>query len=624
MLPELGHYALILALCLAVTQVTLPVWGGVRLARSTAYGQCVMIGAAFFILAYAFLSNDFTVAYVATNSNSQLPAIYRFCAVWGAHEGSFLLWVLLLSVWMAGVARFSHHLPAAIVVQVLAILGAISFGFLLFLLTTSNPFARLLFNAPQDGLDLNPLLQDPGLISHPPMLYMGYVGFSVAFAFAIAALMTGQLNATWARWAKPWTLLAWCFLTLGIVLGSWWAYRELGWGGWWFWDPVENASFLPWLSGTALIHSLSVTDKRDAFKAWTALLAIFTFSLSLIGTFLVRSGVLISVHAFAVDPSRGHFILVFLAIVIGGSLALYAFRAHRLHQSISFNFWARENMLLINNLLLTAAMLTILLGTLYPLIMDALGLEKISVGSPYFNTVFIPFMVCILFFMGIAPLSRWRHLEGRLVVKRLALSFASAFLLAFLLPMVLAGTISLGVILGLGLALWVVVVTVQSVSKKASFSQWGMVIAHVGVAVCVIGVVLSTHYSVQREVRMVPGESLAMGDYAFQFLGTREFQGPNYSAIEGGIQVFENQTPIQLLRPEQRVFSVQKMALAKTAIDVSLFRDLYVALGEPLDHNAWSFRIYFKPFVRWIWYGGLLMVIGGLLAFFDKRYRRSS
>lgn len=637
MIPEFGYFALILTLCLAASQSLIPLIGASRkklawmqLSRLLAYGQCLFIAMAFMALAYCFVSNDFSVAYVANNSNSQLPWIYRICAVWGAHEGSLLLWVFILSGWMSAVAVFSRSLPLVTLARVLAVLGMISTGFLLFLLLASNPFLRLLPNVPVDGQDLNPLLQDPGLVIHPPMLYMGYVGFAVAFAFAIAALINGRLDAAWARWSKPWTLVAWCFLTFGIILGSWWAYRELGWGGWWFWDPVENASFLPWLAGTALIHSLSVTATRDAFKAWTALLAICTFSLSLLGTFLVRSGVLISVHAFAVDPLRGVVMLVFLGLVIGAALLLYAFRAHTVRKDIRFNLYSRESMLLVNNLLLTMAMLTILLGTLYPLIIDGLNLEKISVGPPYFNRVFVPFMGGVLWFMGLAPVSRWAHTDARTVVKKLWWVLVVAVGLALLLPWVMTGQLSGGMVVGLGLALWVVLATLRQVFvrkgrliglKPLSRSGWGMVVAHVGVAVCVCGVVLTTHYSEQREVRMSPGDSVSLGGYAVRFLGVRDLRGSNYSGVEGGVMVSRAGRVVAFLQPQQRVFNVQKTALAKTAIDAGLFRDVYVALGEPLDHQAWSLRVYYKPFVRWIWGGGLLIILGGILALADRRYR---
>lgn len=637
MIAELGHYCLILALCLALVQAILPLVGAKQeqvawmgLARPLAFGQLTFISLAFIALAYCFLANDFSVAYVAANSNSQLPAIYRFCAVWGAHEGSLLLWVFLLNVWSVGVALFSRNLPLAIVAQVLSVLGIISCGFLVFLLFTSNPFTRLLPDFPLDGQDLNPLLQDPGLIIHPPMLYMGYVGFSVAFAFAITALLSGKLDAVWARWAKPWSLVAWCFLTFGIVLGSWWAYRELGWGGWWFWDPVENASFLPWLSGTALLHSLSVCEKRNAFKAWTVLLAIITFSLSLLGTFIVRSGVLISVHSFAVDPLRGVFMLIFLGTVIGVSLTLYAWRISKVRSPIYFANFSRESFLLANNILLTAMMLCVLLGTLYPLIIDSLGFEKLSVGPPYFNLVFIPFMAIALFFMGFAPFSQWRLTETTELRWQL---FGNALLvvaLALILPWLAGQNLKWGVVGGLGLAFWVVLASLENLFergryflklKKLPLSQWGMTLAHIGLAVTVIGVVLVSNYSVQREVRLSPAEQINVGKYDFQFLGTRAITGPNYSGYQAGVLVKDQGRSIALLQPEQREFNVQHTVLAKTAIKASVFRDLYVALGEHLDNNSWSLRIYYKPFVRWIWGGGLLMILGGMLAAFDRRYR---
>lgn len=633
MIAELGHFALILALCLAVAQAIFPLigakWGKVtwmQLARPLAYGQCLFLTLAFAALAFAFLTNDFSLTYVAENSNSHLPAIYRFCAVWGAHEGSLLLWVCLLGFWMAAVAAFSRSLPLLTVARVLSVLAMIAVGFLLFLLCTSDPFVRLWPVTIYEGQDLNPLLQDPGLVIHPPILYMGYVGFSVAFAFAIAALMSGRLDAAWARWSKPWTLLAFCFLTAGITLGSWWAYRELGWGGWWFWDPVENASFLPWLVGAALIHSLTLTEKRDACKAWTVLLAIFAFSLSLLGTFLVRSGVLISVHSFAVDPRRGVFMLCFLAIVIGASLLLYAIQIRRVRTVVNFHWSGRESLLLVNYLLLTALMLTILLGTLYPLIIDSLGFEKISVGPPYFNLVFIPFMLCVLFFMAFAPLLRWYDTPLRLLSRAFFIGCIT-FSLAAVLPWLLANSISLGVVVGLGLAFFILGMTlytlIQKLFKRVAItrSQWGMLLAHGGIAVCVIGVVLSTHYSVQQEVRMLPGEQILSGPYAFRFLGTRPLVGPNYTGVEGGVLVSQQGQLLTLLKPQQRVYNASKTALSKTAIDAGLFRDLYVALGESLPGNAWSLRIYYKPFVRWIWGGGLFIIFGGLLALTDKRYR---
>jgi cytochrome c-type biogenesis protein CcmF len=628
-IPEIGKFALILALCFAVLQATIPLLGAhysklswMRLAKFTALGQFLFIGLSFFILAYCFITNDFSVAYVAENSNRQLPVIYRFCAVWGAHEGSLLLWVFILSIWMSAVSFFNKNLPEDFIARVLAVLGMITFGFLYFLLSTSDPFVRLI-PFPTTGQDLNPLLQDPGLVIHPPMLYMGYVGFSVAFAFAIAALISGRLDAAWARWSRPWTIIAWCFLTLGITLGSWWAYRELGWGGWWFWDPVENASFLPWLVGTALIHSLLVTEKRHAFKVWTVLLAICAFSLSLLGTFLVRSGVLISVHAFATDPARGAFMLKFLALVIGGSLVLYAWRAQRIRGEANFRLLSRETLLLLNNVFLVVAMITVLLGTLYPLIIETLGLGKISVGSPYFNWVFIPLMTPFLFLMGVGPQVYWQEMSLTKLVRRLWLVLLVSFAIPAFLLISIAHHLPITVLVGLALAFWILITTFNSIrmNKKLSRSQWGMVLAHIGVAVTLIGIVLTSHYSLERDVRMAPGDELTIANYKLQFLGTIDVNGSNYKGVEAGILVSKAGKIITLLKPQQRLFNVQQVALAKPAINANLFRDLYVALGEPIDDKAWAFRIYYKPFVRWIWLGGLLMLLGGVFAATDRRYR---
>lgn len=630
MIPEFGHFALILALCLTLTQAVLPLLGTwckqshwIAVAKPAALGQCAFLLFAFACLTYAFISNDFSVAYVAENSNTQLPLPYRMAAVWGAHEGSLLLWLTILGLWTAAVALCSKQLPREFTALVLAVLGLVSSGFLLFLLLTSSPFKRLLPDIPQQGIDLNPLLQDPGLVSHPPMLYMGYVGFSVAFAFAIAALLSGRLDAAWARWSRPWTLAAWCFLTLGITLGSWWAYRELGWGGWWFWDPVENASLLPWLAGTALIHSLIVTEKRGAFKSWTALLAITTFSLSLIGTFLVRSGVLVSVHAFANDPARGAFLLQLLAVVIGAALLLYAVRAPTLRSTNYFALLSRESLLLSNNILLMIAMATILLGTLYPLILDSFGLDKISVGAPYFNTVFIPLMTPLLIFMGIGPLCYWREMDYGHLLKNAVYPFVVAVVLCCIALLISARAFTAEVALGLFLAFWILLATLLSVwlqirarggLRQLPRRHWGMVFAHLGIAVCVVGITLSTHYQSERDVRMQPGDHVSVGPYDFQFLGVDNLLGPNYSGASANFLITENQQFIALLHPQKRIYNAQQIAMTKTAIDANLVRDLYVALGDPLPNGAWGIRIYYKPFVRWIWWGGLLMVVGGLLA----------
>jgi cytochrome c-type biogenesis protein CcmF len=624
MIPEVGHYCLMLALSLALIQTILSMWASfthnrvwLKVGESSAALQLSFVGFSFSILAYSFLVNDFSVAYIAQNSNAHLPWIYRICATWGAHEGSLLLWVLVLNIWTVLFCLFSRKLPLVMRARVLSILGLISVGLLLFLLLTSNPFQRLLPEVPVDGRDLNPLLQDPGLIIHPPILYIGYVGFSVAFAFAIAALISGKFDASWAGLARPWTLIAWSFLTLGIVLGSWWAYRVLGWGGWWFWDPVENASFLPWLSGTALIHSLLVAEKRNTFKAWSILLAVCTFSLSLMGTFLVRSGILVSVHAFAIDPARGAFILYFLAIITGGSLLLYAWRGNKIENSGIFEFWSRETLLLTNNVLLTVAMLTVLLGTLYPLIIDTLGLGKLSVGPPYFNSVFLPLMVPVLFLMAIAPAVHWQNAKPVLIIKRFKYSFSSSLLLALLLLFVITHQIALSIVIGLFLAFWVILATLQNqvttLRKIKTKSQIGMLLAHIGFAICTIGIVITTTYSDQREIQMHPEDKISIGPYTIQFERVSSFNGPNFTGYRGSFLVNYKKHTIWLL-PEVRVFQTQKMAVAKTAILAKPFHDLYIALGEALDKGAWSMRIYYKPFVRWIWLGGILMMIGGLTA----------
>jgi cytochrome c-type biogenesis protein CcmF len=640
MIPELGSFALILALLLAAVQGTLPLIGAQRrnsawigLARPLAQAQFVFVAFAFACLVWSFLHNDFSVLNVATNSNSRLPAAYRFAASWGSHEGSMLLWVLMLSGWGLAVSVFSRHLPDPMLARVLGVMGIVAFGFLLFMLATSDPFDRV-FPAAADGRDLNPLLQDPGMVIHPPMLYMGYVGFSVAFAFAIAALLGGRLDATWARWSRPWTTLAWMFLTLGIMLGSWWAYYELGWGGWWFWDPVENASFMPWLVGTALVHSLAVTEKRGTFKAWTVLLAIAAFSLSLLGTFLVRSGVLTSVHAFATDPRRGIFILMFLVLVIGGSLLLFAFRAPRVGTGGRFEAISRESFLLANNLLLAVACGTVMLGTLYPLFLDALSLGKISVGPPYFDTVFIPVMAPLVFLMGIGPLARWKKAELPALTTRLKWAFATALLLALVLPLV-GGRWSPGIAFGFLLALWIVATTVVNLRERVRTAQgnawqrlsrqprgyWGMLLAHLGVAVFIVGVTVVKGYETERDLKMAPGDSVALGGYTFRFDGTTEYEGPNYRAARGTVEVARGGKPIETLHPEKRVYNVQGMPMTEAAIDTGPFGDLYVSLGEPIEGDTWAVRIYHKPFVTWIWGGCMLMAIGGLVALSDRRYR---
>ena len=642
MIPEIGNFALVVALVLAVTQGVLPIWGAarsntvlMRTARPLAYGQFMFVAIAFICLVQAFLSNDFSVLYVAQNSNSQLPAHFRFAAVWGGHEGSLLLWALIMTVWTIAVATFSKHLPDEMVARVLGVMGLISVGFLLFMLFTSNPFDRL-FPAAMDGNDLNPLLQDIGLIIHPPFLYMGYVGFSVAFSFAISALLSGKLDATWARWSRPWTTVAWVFLTLGVALGSAWAYYELGWGGWWFWDPVENASFMPWLIGTALIHSLAVTEKRGAFKSWTLLLAISAFSLSLLGTFLVRSGVLTSVHSFATDPKRGVFILWFLVLVVGASLLLFAWRAPKIGLGGKFDLISREALLLSNNVLLAVAAASVLLGTLYPLFVDALGFGKISVGPPYFNTVFVPIMIPMVMLMGLGPIARWKQSSIPDLWVRLRWAFASSLIIALLLPLVL-GKWTPMIAVGLMMALWVTTSVLSDFLKRMgghygsvwqrlksqSLSYYGMQLAHLGVAAFIIGVTIVKGYETERDVRMDVGDTVKAGAYVFQFDGVREIEGPNYRASQGRVTITKNDQLVTQLYPEKRIYNASGMPMTEAAIDTSLLRDLYVSLGEPIpdSNGAWAVRIYHKPFVIWIWLGCLLMALGGVLAISDKRYR---
>ena len=639
MIPELGHLAMILALCLALVQATLPLigaWRGDRqwmsLAQPAAWGQFAFLAFAFACLTYSFMVDDFSVAYVAQNSNTALPWYYKFSAVWGAHEGSLLLWALILGGWTFAVAIFSRQLPEEMLARVLGVMGIISVGFLLFLIVTSNPFSRLLPNAPADGRDLNPLLQDFGLIIHPPMLYMGYVGFSVAFAFAIAALLGGKLDAAWARWSRPWTIVAWAFLGIGIALGSWWAYYELGWGGWWFWDPVENASFMPWLVGTALIHSLAVTEKRGVFKSWTVLLAIAAFSLSLLGTFLVRSGVLTSVHAFASDPERGVFILAFLLLVVGGSLTLFALRAPVVRSQVGFGLWSRETLLLANNLILVVAASMILLGTLYPLVLDALSGAKLSVGPPYFNALFVPLMGLLMAVLAVGVLVRWKDTPLRWLLGMLTPVLVASVALALLASWAWGDFhwAVLGVCL---LAAWVTLAGLRDIQDKTRHkglfkgmaslgrSYWGMQLAHLGLAVCALGVILTSLGSFERDMRMAPGEAVELGGYRFVFEGAAHHEGPNFISDRGTVRIFDGERQIAVLHPEKRLYTVQQSVMTEAGIDAGLTRDLFVALGEPLGQGAWAVRIHIKPFVRWIWLGALMMGFGGFLAAADKRYR---
>ena len=643
MIPELGHYALILALCLAVLQGTVPLVGVqtgraslVRLARPAALGQWAFIALGFAALAYSFAVNDFSVAYVAANSNTHLPLMYRLTAVWGAHEGSLLLWIFILGCWTAAVALFSRHLPRELQASVLAVMGWVSMGFLLYMLLASNPFARQ-FPAPLQGRNLDPLLQDPGMISHPPMLYMGYVGFSVAFAFAIAALIGGRLDAAWARWTRPWTTAAWTFLTVGITLGSWWSYRELGWGGWWFWDPVENASFMPWLAGTALIHSLAVTEKRGAFKSWTVLLAICAFSLCLLGTFLVRSGVLVSVHAFSSNPKRGIFILMILGVLVGASLLLYAIRAPYLKSDVEIELFSREGLLLLNNVLLLVAAGAVLLGTLYPIVLSGFNFGKISVGPPYFDAVFAPLFMPLVVLIGFALVVRWHHGgHWRDVVRRLRWPLGLAVAIGTVLPWWGVGASGLAVTSALIMAVWAIMTGLAepwrrvrhhgaglSALTRMPRATWGMTFAHVGLGITVIGITLASAYSIRRDVNLKPGQSAEVHGYTFRLEHTTNLQGPDYHGVTTDVWVGRNGHRYALLKAEKRQYvgSQSGSVFTKAAIDWHPTYDLYVALGNQTPDGGWTMRLYYKPFVTWIWYGGLLMGLGGLLAVSDRRYR---
>ena len=642
MIPELGHFALIIGFCLALILATVPAWGAWRrntramaLAPGLALGLLVFVAISFACLSIAFLQDDFSVKVVASNSNSLLPPVYKFSAVWGNHEGSLLLWALILSLWTSAVAVFSSQLPLLVLARVLSVMGAVGVGFLSFLLLTSNPFARLLPGTPADGNDLNPLLQDPGLIIHPPLLYMGYVGFSVAFAFAIAALLGGRLDASWARWSRPWTNAAWAFLSLGIMLGSWWAYYELGWGGWWFWDPVENASFMPWLAGTALLHSLAATEKRGLFKSWTLLLAIFAFSLSLLGTFMVRSGVLTSVHAFATDPARGLFILVFLALVVGGSLTLFALRAPTVSSRVSFDWVSRESLILCNNVVFLVATITVLFGTLFPLIMDALGAGKYSVGPPYFNAVFVPLMALLVPFMGLGPVSRWKRDSVRRWQSELLVPAVVAVLCGLTLPLfnadynlwvALAVALAAWLVLGLSRDLWYRVrgaVSLAAGLRRITPSYWGMFLAHLGFAACVTGIVATSQYNIEHDLKMSPGDTETLAGYEFRFVELVPVRGPNFLADEARVEVYRNGEFVARLAPQKRRYMATGQVMTEAAIDPGLFRDLYVAMGEPIgEDGAWAIRLHYKPMVRWMWLGAILMGLGGFTTVFDKRYRR--
>ncbi|AUN93543.1 heme lyase CcmF/NrfE family subunit [Pseudazoarcus pumilus] len=642
MIAELGHFALILAMVLAIVQATVPMIGAHRnrmalmgVARPAAHGQFLFLVVAYVCLTWTFIESDFSVRLAAANSHSDTPLIYKITGVWGNHEGSLLLWAMALSAWTVAVTVFSRHLPEAFLARVVGVLGWISAGFVSFTLFTSNPFERLLPGA-LEGRDLNPLLQDPGMIIHPPLLYMGYVGFSVAFAFAIAALLTGRLDAAWARWSRPWTTVAWVFLTAGIAVGSGWAYYELGWGGWWFWDPVENASFMPWLLGTALIHSLAVTEKRGAFRSWTVLLAIGAFSLSLLGTFLVRSGVITSVHAFATDPARGLYILALLVFVIGVSLVLFAWRAPKLSGGGSFALLSRESALLGNNVLLAVACAAVLLGTLYPLFLDALNLGKISVGPPYFEATFVPLMTPVVILMVIAPFVRWKGDDASRLGRMLWVSALASVLIG--------GGVALAIdhvtwrtVLGLSLSAWVLLgsalLLVRRLTERAGAAVgarlrgipsawWGMWLAHLGIGVFVIGVTMVGSLEADLDVKMREGQTAQLAGYTFTFRGAAERDGPNYDANRAIIDVTRGDRAIATLTPEKRVYRAQQMPMTEASIDVGPLRDVYVSLGDQVEPGAWIISLHYRPFISWIWAGAILMGLGGIFAAADKRYRK--
>lgn len=641
MIAELGNYALALALALSIFLAVLPLIGAEKangklmaLARPLTWSMFLALSLSFGALFYLFAVNDFSVQYVVNNSNSLLPLQYRLSAVWGSHEGSLLLWIWLLSLWAVGVATFTRKMPEEAVARVLSVMGLVSIGFLVFIIFSSNPFGRTFPDFPADGRELNPMLQDVGLIFHPPLLYMGYVGFSVAFAFAIASLMSGRLDTAWARWSRPWTMAAWVFLTLGIILGSWWAYYELGWGGWWFWDPVENASLMPWLAGTALIHSLSVTEKRSTFKAWTVLLAILAFSLCLLGTFLVRSGILVSVHAFASDPTRGLYILAYLVLVIGGSLLLYAFQGNKIKSLDNYQRYSRESLLLLNNIMLMAFLSVVFLGTILPLIHKQIGLGSISIGAPFFDQMFLILMVPFSLLLGIGPLVKWRRDQVSAIRTPVIISLIMMVALGFGLPYLVGDRLTVTAVLGVMMAAIIVILSLYEMHTRAthrhsfltgvfklSRSHWGMTLAHLGVAMTVFGIAMSQNFSIEKDVRMREGDSVQILDYQFTFKGLKITDGANYQGGTADIAITKNGKPEATLHAEKRFYNVSKMGMTEAAIDWGFSRDLYAALGEQLEDGSWGLRLYYKPFIRWIWFGGLFMAIGGLLCMLDKRYR---
>ncbi len=643
MLPEIGQFLMVLAFCLAALQSVLPLLGAqrgqlswMRMAPNLAWAQFMALAFAYGLLTYAFIFSDFSVVYAASNSSINLPIEYKISAVWGGHEGSLLLWIMILAGWGVAVASFSNNLPIAMKSRVLAVMGMVSVGFIGFMVFTSNPFDRLMM-VPLDGNDLNPMLQDPGMIFHPPLLYMGYVGFAVAFSFAMAALIGGRLDASWARWSRPWTTVAWVFLTLGIALGSWWAYAELGWGGWWFWDPVENASFMPWLMATALIHSLAVTEKRGAFRSWTVMLAILTFALTIVGAFLVRSGVITSVHAFATDPTRGVYILGFLAVVIGASLILYAWRAPKVGMGGGFSSWSRETVLLANNVLLVVACSAVFIGTMYPLIIDALGMGKMSVGPPYFNAVFVPLMVPLLVMMMIGSLVSWKNATFKSSFERLYPVIAVGLLAAIVWPLAMGewGLIpAVMVFIATGIVGAFVVDVLPRIKapdfvgrmakvKQLNTSWLGMHVAHIGMAITIIGMGMAASYQSEKDVRLALGDVVELAGYSFTFKGVQNVRGANYASQYGTVEVREDGELLTILNPEKRTYDKHMgMPMTQASIDRSVFRDLYISLGDEVGASgAWIIRVYYKPFMTWLWTGVIIMSVGGILAISDRRYR---
>jgi len=639
MIPEIGQFALILALALAVCQTVLPLVGAHRgdvammnVGRSAAAGQFVFVAVAFGCLTWAFITSDFSVLYVANHSQLSLPTLYKVSAVWGAHEGSLLLWIFVLATWTVAVAMFSKGIPDSFAARVIGVLGFLSVGFLLFALLTSNPFDRLV-PAAADGADLNPLLQDPGLAIHPPLLYIGYVGFSVAFAFAIAAMISGELDRRWAKWTRPWTTVAWMFLTLGIALGSWWAYYELGWGGWWFWDAVENASFMPWLIGTALIHSLAVTERRGLFISWTLLLAITAFSLSLLGTFLVRSGIIVSVHAFATDPTRGFFILTFLAVVVIGALILYAWRAPSLDSDAGFAPLSRETFLLLNNVLLVVATTLVLIGTLAPLVIEMATGGKISIGPPWFNVAFLVPMIPLVLLLGMGMHTAWRTQNAKSWVRVLKFPAIIAVVLGVVIPLFVYGRVSILLVVGCGAAVWIVVSSliqpIRSLLREKGTagitrSALGMSVAHLGMGLFVIGVTVVSAFGVESDRALQPGESIEVAGFEFHMKSLGNAQGPNFSAIEAEIEIRDDGEYVATVRPQKRQYLVQKSWMTEAGIHAGMDKDLFVALGDQLGNGGWSVRIQYKPLIRFIWLGALIMALGGLIAISDRRYRSTS